>query len=63
MHKNCLIFWTFLIFTTQLLAQNVSQRRKVVIGGDFNYPPYEFINEQSQPDGYNVELSRPFAIN
>lgn len=58
MHKNCLIFWTFLIFTTLLVAQNVSQRRKVVIGGDFNYPPYEFINEQSQPDGYNVELSR-----
>ncbi len=47
-----------LFLTTLLLAQGVSQRRKVVIGGDFNYPPYEFINEQNQPDGYNVELSR-----
>jgi len=31
---------------------------KLIIGGDYNYPPYEFINEKGEPDGYNVELSR-----
>lgn len=33
-------------------------KRKVIIGGDFNYPPYEYINDQNLPDGYCVELSR-----
>ncbi len=32
--------------------------RKVIIGGDFSYPPYEFINQQNLPDGYNVDLSK-----
>jgi len=31
------------------------------IGGDHNYPPYEFINEDGQPDGYNTELTRAIA--
>lgn len=35
--------------------------RTVIIGGDYNYPPYEFINDSGEPDGYNVELSRAIA--
>lgn len=31
------------------------------VGGDFNYPPYEFINEQGEPDGYNTELTLAIA--
>lgn len=31
---------------------------KLIIGGDYNYPPYEFINEAGKADGYNVQLSR-----
>ncbi|MEP0074182.1 MAG: transporter substrate-binding domain-containing protein [Marinomonas sp.] len=34
---------------------------EVLVGGDHNYPPYEFLNEQGQPDGYNVELTRAIA--
>jgi polar amino acid transport system substrate-binding protein len=34
---------------------------KIVIGGDHNYPPYEFLNERGEPDGYNVELTRAIA--
>lgn len=34
---------------------------KILVGGDHNYPPYEFINEQGQPDGYNTELTRAIA--
>ncbi len=33
----------------------------VVVGGDHNYPPYEFIDGSGQPSGYNVELSRAIA--
>ena len=38
-----------------------AERRKVVIGGDAEYAPYEFINSTGMPDGYNVELSRELA--
>ncbi|UXI03250.1 transporter substrate-binding domain-containing protein [Photobacterium sp. TY1-4] len=31
------------------------------VGGDHNYPPYEFINEDGEPDGYNTELTRAIA--
>jgi polar amino acid transport system substrate-binding protein len=33
----------------------------VLVGGDSNYPPYEFINDAGEPDGYNTELTRAIA--
>ncbi|UFS69026.1 transporter substrate-binding domain-containing protein [Geomonas sp. RF6] len=33
----------------------------VVIGGDRSYPPYEFLDRDGKPAGYNVELSRAIA--
>jgi polar amino acid transport system substrate-binding protein len=30
----------------------------VVVGGDRDYPPYEFLDSSGQPAGYNVELTR-----
>lgn len=33
----------------------------IVVGGDYNYPPYEFLDEDGQPAGYNVELTRAIA--
>jgi PAS domain S-box-containing protein len=35
--------------------------RPVIIGGDHNYPPFEFINDDGVPDGYMVELTRAIA--
>ena len=37
------------------------QRSRIVIGGDSNYPPYEFLDESGQPSGYNVDLTRAVA--
>lgn len=41
----------------------ISQLKKsrIVIGGDFDYPPYEFLDNNGQPTGYNVELTRSVA--
>jgi polar amino acid transport system substrate-binding protein len=36
-------------------------RPTVVVGGDFNYPPYEFIDKKGMPAGFNVELTRAIA--
>lgn len=33
----------------------------IVIGGDRDYPPYEFLDKNGKPSGYNVELSRAIA--
>ncbi|SEQ82298.1 amino acid-binding domain sensor histidine kinase [Amphritea atlantica] len=37
------------------------QNSVIRVGGDHNYPPYEFINEEGEPDGYNTELTRAIA--
>jgi polar amino acid transport system substrate-binding protein len=46
-----------------LMAAQVSkgEPRLVVFGGDRDYPPYEFIDKDGQPAGYNVELTRAIA--
>ncbi len=42
--------------------EEIEQRRsRIVVGGDNNYPPYEFLDENGQPAGYNVDLTRAIA--
>ncbi len=43
-----------------LAAERVSEER-VVVGGDRDYPPYEFIDKDGSPAGYNVDLTRAIA--
>ncbi|QWV92160.1 transporter substrate-binding domain-containing protein [Geomonas oryzisoli] len=33
----------------------------VIVGGDRSYPPYEFLDKDNKPSGYNVELTRAVA--
>lgn len=42
-------------------ALELPSHRRIVIGGDRNYPPYEFLDEQGRPRGYNVDLTRAIA--
>ena len=42
-------------------ALELPTRRRIIIGGDFNFPPFEFINENGQPDGFNVDLTKAIA--
>ena len=32
--------------------------RLLLVGGDKNYPPYEYLDENGQPAGFNVDLSK-----
>ncbi len=43
-----------------LEARSLSGRR-VVVGGDSDYPPYEFLDEKGRPAGLNVDLTRAIA--
>jgi PAS domain S-box-containing protein len=35
--------------------------RPVIIGGDHNYPPFEFLDETGHPAGFTVDLTRAIA--
>ncbi len=50
-----------LIVANLSAIEQVSPKRVVIIGGDFNYPPYEYLDEYQRPRGYNVDLSRAIA--
>ncbi len=58
MQKKLLIFLLMFCIAASLTAQPKEETRKVVIGGDFSFPPYEYLNSDNQPEGYNVDLSR-----
>ncbi|MGM0432107.1 MAG: transporter substrate-binding domain-containing protein [Spirochaetota bacterium] len=34
---------------------------RVIIGGDKSYPPYEFLDENGEPAGFNVDLTQAIA--
>jgi two-component system sensor histidine kinase EvgS len=36
-------------------------KSRIVVGGDINYPPYEFLDSNGQAAGYNVDLTRAIA--
>jgi signal transduction histidine kinase len=40
---------------------SAKQEPVIVVGGALNYPPYEFVDKDGEPTGYNVELTRAIA--
>ena len=52
----------FFMFATAQPSNNTGTYEKtIIVKGDHNYPPYEFINEKGEPDGFNVELFSEIA--
>ena len=39
----------------------VAAPNRIIVGGDRDYPPYEFLDKDNKPAGYNVELTRAIA--
>lgn len=35
--------------------------KKIIVGGSSNNPPYEYLDENNEPAGYNVDLTRAIA--
>ncbi len=40
---------------------SINSSSVIIVGGDHNYPPYEFLDENQQPAGFNVDLTRAIA--
>ncbi|MBN2039821.1 MAG: transporter substrate-binding domain-containing protein [Spirochaetes bacterium] len=41
--------------------QKIGNGNKIIVRGDRDFPPYEFLNEKGEPAGYNVDLFRAVA--
>jgi two-component system NtrC family sensor kinase len=54
-----------LAFFLQVLSANAdswsSPNRVVIVGGDSNFPPYEFLDKDGEPVGYNVDMTLAIA--
>jgi PAS domain S-box-containing protein len=42
-------------------AAQSPESRSLVYGGDHEFPPYEYLNDQGKPEGFNVHLIRALA--
>ena len=52
---------TFRRLHAQWFAATELPSRKIIVGGDHDYPPFEFLDEKGRPSGYNTELTRAIA--
>lgn len=43
------------------VAQQATLSRTLIVMGDHYYPPFEFLNKNGEPDGFNVELFKAIA--
>lgn len=50
-----------LLHSKWFAALELSSRKRIVVGGDRDYPPYEFLDESGKPAGFLVELTRAVA--
>ena len=57
----CLIAHLISVTPAVAASQDPSRITSVTVGGDRDYPPYEFLDKDGQPSGYNVELTRAIA--
>ena len=64
-HKLRLAFFLWLLWLPGIKASGnplpETLNRTIIVKGDRYYPPYEFINERGEPDGFNIELFRELA--
>ena len=42
-------------------ALTLTTNRRIIMGGDQNYPPYEYLDEKGMPTGYNTDLTMAIA--
>jgi len=61
--NTAILVIVFLLVFSALVAiahaqESVTSRRPLVVGGDKNYPPYEYLDENGQPAGFDVDLSK-----
>ena len=56
-----LLAMLLLPFAAHATDSPVSEWPSITVGGDANYPPYEFLDANGNPAGFNVDLTRAIA--
>jgi len=57
-YKTILILVFLIVSVYGFSSENSLVGRNLIIGGDFNYPPYEALNKNGIPYGYNIDLTQ-----
>ena len=57
---SILCLWLILLFLSMAVPASATEKLKLVVGGDHENPPYEFL-ENGKPTGFNIELMRAVA--
>ena len=57
----CLIAVFFGLFLAAHARAQETSSRPLVYGGDHEFPPYEYLDDQGRPQGFNIELMRVLA--
>lgn len=57
-HQIFTVFVLIFFITTQLTG---AKEKRLQVRGDENYPPYEYLNDANQPEGFNVDIIRAIA--
>ena len=56
-----IIPFILLLISTLASARDSDPDQTIIVGGDYSYPPYEFLDDKGDPSGYNVELTLAIA--
>lgn len=59
--RMLLAFLTVLLLGVPETGMAATSKSVIIVGGDHNYPPYEFLDKDGNPTGFNVELTRAIA--
>lgn len=60
-NRLSLLFLFIPVFFTAQSSLASGNIKPIIIGGSSNYPPYEYLDENGRPTGYNIELTRAIA--
>ena len=53
---------TLVAIAAPAVAQNpVREAKTIIYGGDCEFPPYEYLDDQGNPHGFNIQLIRALA--
>lgn len=60
--KGYFLFFIVLITVASFSISWAEQSRPVlIVGDDFNYPPYSFVDDSGNPAGFNIDLAKAVA--
>jgi len=58
---SLIILLAFILVETYNICLSQANTDKIIVGSDTGYPPYEYLDEKGEPQGYNVDLIKAIA--